>query len=661
MKKIIVLCLCLSGLDIQAQTRKDQLRQIDIYFYDENFENVLDLSDKLEQEYPEETGHIYHKTIAYHLLNRGREISDLLAFEDSEAKSDKFYNYWMGRVHMSRYELTEAVEHFQAFLDIKTYKSGVIRDEARYLLEWAKVAAESYNDPNDYEIEHLPKGINTKYEDLSPAFFDGHQELVFTSNRLTGKNRNGKYQIFHASKVDGSWSEASPLEQIGKFDYDNAKIEIIEQDAGLYYYKDDYDGSFYVCSYDDEEGWTAGLELDEKLRKRHIESHFFINDQKNMILFAQGSGDRHDLYQMDLRDGEWSQPYPIPGLINGEESDEENPFVSHDGSTLYFSSNRDGTLGGYDIFKSDWDEDKNEWRRPVNMGFPINTLDDEVNFELTPSDQSGYLASNRLHSLGGFDIYYFHKEAKIVVKGLVADQKSGLPVPFAQVKFHPQTYEDESFIAYTDEEGRYEALVFNRDEFHVEVLVDETKIYDDRYTSYVPTDATFLTFDLSVDLPDNTKQHTNYTALYEGEDEEENVSIDMIGNKFRSGKKAVVNNIYFDYRSYHLEESSAPILEEIRATLTKYPSLKIEIAGHTDNTGNDETNLLLSQKRAEAVRTHLVEYGVDGDRLIAKGYGAKLPLASNDDEKDGRELNRRIEIVALEEGNLDPAVIVSSK
>jgi outer membrane protein OmpA-like peptidoglycan-associated protein len=177
----------------------------------------------------------------------------------------------------------------------------------------------------------------------------------------------------------------------------------------------------------------------------------------------------------------------------------------------------------------------------------------------------------------------------------------------------------------------------------------------------VPTDATFLTFDLSVDLPENTKQHTNYTALYEGEDEEENVSIDMIGNKFRSGKKAVVNNIYFDYRSYHLVETSVPVLEEIRTTLTKYPSLKIEIAGHTDNTGNDAANLLLSQKRAEAVRTYLVEHGVDRDRLIAKGYGAKLPLASNDDEKDGRELNRRIEIVALEKGNLDRAVIVSSK
>ncbi len=660
MKRMILFVLFLYGTTLTAQTRKDQLRQIDLHFYEEDFQGVLELSENLERQFPEENGHLYHKTIAYHLLNRGGDISDLLEFENTEAKVDKFYNYWMGRVHMSRYELDLAIDHFRAFLDMGVYKSDIIRNETVYLLDWAESAIKYYNDPNDYELEHLPEGINSSYEDLSPAFFDGHQEIVFVSDRKSGSGRSGKFQVYHASKANGQWSEALPLTDIGDFDYANAKIEIIEHDRGLYFYKNDYDGSLYISSYSEGDGWTEAVEFDEKLRDRPVGSHFFINDQKDMILFAQGSGDRHDIYQMDLKGGEWTQPYPILGLVNNEGSDEENPFVSHDGSTLYFSSNRDGTIGGYDIFKSEWIEDKGEWGRPVNMGFPINTLDDEVNFELTPSDQSGYLASNRLHSNGGYDIYYFHKEAKIEVKGQIVDNKTDLPVPYAQVKFHPQTYEDESFVAYTDQDGYYTAMVFNRDKFHVEVFSNDTKVYDGRYTSYVPTDAAYLTYDLSIALPEKTVERSNYSTIYQG-GKQDNTSIEMIGNKFRSGQKAIVNNIYFEFRSFHLVANTAPVLEQLVATMNKYPMLSIEVAGHTDNIGSEATNQILSQNRAEAVKEYLLKNGIASERITAIGYGDTKPLASNDDELEGRELNRRIEIIAIEENKMQPGVVVSSK
>ncbi|MBE63195.1 MAG: hypothetical protein CMB89_12615 [Flammeovirgaceae bacterium] len=122
----------------------------------------------------------------------------------------------------------------------------------------------------------------------------------------------------------------------------------------------------------------------------------------------------------------------------------------------------------------------------------------------------------------------------------------------------------------------------------------------------------------------------------------------MLGNKFRGGRKAVVNNIYFDFQSYRITSDSYPVLQQIYDALNGAPDLAVEIGGHTDNIGTHEYNMELSQKRAEAVRTWLIDKGISGSRVKAVGYGEEVPLASNDDEENGRELNRRIEIRVLE-------------
>jgi outer membrane protein OmpA-like peptidoglycan-associated protein len=126
-----------------------------------------------------------------------------------------------------------------------------------------------------------------------------------------------------------------------------------------------------------------------------------------------------------------------------------------------------------------------------------------------------------------------------------------------------------------------------------------------------------------------------------------NVEIEELGNTIQLGTKAILRNIYFDFGTSNLTSESEFNLNRLYQTLIANPEMKIEIGGHTDNIGSAQSNLRISQSRANAVKIWLLKKGIAEQRLVAKGYGESQPLASNDDEINGRELNRRIEIIVF--------------
>lgn len=649
---VFILLLCLHTIS-QAQniekklSKKQLIEQADYYFFKENFTKALELYNQLMEDYPKNHYIQYHSFVAYHLsTGRGSDMTALKEYEENEGITDKFYNYWLGRIHYGRYEFELAERHFQAFLDIDIYRTHEIKKESEYFLGMTKRAKEFYADVNDYEIEPLAAPINSEYADLSPAFFSEHDELLLVSSRPAGRLVD-QYQVFYSLKSNNKFSSPRVLRNLGALDKNNTKIEVVNNDGKLFMYKEDTGGDLYY-SEPMSSGWSNPQEFNSGLREHLVESHFFINDDENIIYFASKSeNDKLDIFQsiLDPTSETWSSPLPILGQVNSDYN-EDHPFLSHDGQSLYFSSDRPESIGGFDIFKSTIDPVTGLWSTPENVGYPINSIDDEINFQLNEDNISGFLSSNRLHGQGDYDIYYFHKQGKVLASGTVFDQLSMKPLPNAKVAFHPIKYQDESFTASTNNFGVFELEVFEKENFLVEVYLENQMLYSTEV--YTTHDEHHKSFEQNfyVEVPDQLEQETNYATLYQGEDTSKPryEKLEMIGSKFRSGEKAILNNIYFDLHATSIQTESIPTLKKIHRVMVENPGLIVEIGGHTCNIGSHEVNLQVSKARAESVKTYLVSHGISSNRLVATGYGESQPLASNDDEEEGRSLNRRIEL-----------------
>ncbi|MFY0685651.1 MAG: OmpA family protein [Cyclobacteriaceae bacterium] len=648
MRKFTILLISILGFfstDLFAQKEQKLIAEAEIALYNENFQTAYNLFEYIHQAYPTQRSIEYHRLITYHMTNgRGKDLTSLVNFRDEKAKTDRFYHYWMGRIYFARYEFATAKKHFNEFLNTKAYKSSLIINETEHYLREIDLAKAFYEDPDYYEIEPIP-GINSSYAELSASFFGDNSELVFTSSRpLNGADKD-QFHIYHSSKSD-QWSEPSPLLQLGTFDKENAKVEIVNDDGKLFFYNDKKADLFFT--HFDGYGWTQPEEFDQKLKSSLIESHFFIADLEDHVIFASNKGggglDLFESYKDEF--GNWSVPQPLKGEINSPYA-EDSPFLSHDGQKLYFSSNRPESVGGYDVFVAELNPTTLEWNAPVNLGFPINTTDDEINFQLNPDDKTGYLSSNRLHSQGDFDIYYFHEIKKMITQGKITNIKDGLPLVNAVIKFHPKTYEDEAFVANIDQDGYYMVNLPVKEAFHVEILVDETVIYNIDFESKTSDITKPITKNYEIRIPYDFGTE-NELVHFAGNNTNENVGLDMLGTKFREGKKAIISNIYFKNESADLKSRADDVIQQLFIMLEQHPELKVEIAGHTDGLEALSREEELSLERANVIVNTLISWGIKKNQLVARGYGSSHPLASNDDELEGRELNRRIEVKVIE-------------
>jgi hypothetical protein len=544
---LVTLFIILFNLTGMAQSLESLINDADLTFYKEDFESAFTKYNYIRLVNPREKSIDYHREIAYHLTaGRGTDLDFLLSFEGTRGKSDKFYNYWMGRVYFSRYEFQKAKEHFDAFLKVPAYKSDIIVEETRYFLEKSNQAIRFYDDPDYYEITSVGDAVNSDANEMSPAFFGGHNELVFMSDR-SPRSDDEPFMLFHAIKTGNDWAEPTPLEEFGTYEANRAKVEIVNEDGKLFVYQPDNGGNLYF-SEPTNSGWTTLNEFDTKMKKSMVESHFFINDHEDRIFFSSKKSGQYDIYESfrDPDTREWTEPTLVLGINTS--ADEDSPYLSHDGERLYFSSNRPESIGGYDIFVSYKLPNTNAWSEPENLGFPINTIDDEMNFEINPGDKTGFFSSNRLHGEGGFDIYSFKEITKLWVKGHVMDEISGAPVDGATIKFHPKTYLDESFTASISSDGSYEVNLIVKEDYKVEIVLDGYAIYDGDFSSITDDFSKPILQDYAISIPAHHPAHPDYAKIYEGEKEEVS-SLAMLGSKFRAGQKAVINNIYFNPQS----------------------------------------------------------------------------------------------------------------
>lgn len=484
---LLLVCLLIQMVchSVEAQrAKKNAIYYADSVFFEESFSAALPLYDKILEEYPLEEAVKYHRYVAYHLSDgRGTEMLPMFDYDHVKGPVDKFYDYWMGRIYYQRYEFDKAKEHFQKFLAIEDYKSKQIVTDVKNHLYRIKKAEPYYNKPDDYIVEQLQAPVNSKFSDISPAFFGGHDELLFASSRPNSAQPNkkeDKFLIYHSLKSGKQWQSPTLLERLGVFSKNNAMIEVVNNSGKLFMNSRDEGGLFFSEPTDD--GWTYPRKFNSELSKSQIGSHFFISDDEASIYFAfRRPGYGFEIYEThyDLINNTWSTPAPVKGQVNSRKS-EDYPFLSHDGKYLYFSSNRRSSMGGYDIYRSTLDETTGLWSEAENMGFPINTTDDDINFQLNDDDISGFFSSNRLHTNGDFDIYYFHKEGKVVAQGNVFDKATGDRVSDVKVDFQLVKYSDETFHSMTNEAGRYQTTLFENEEYVVQLSKEDRVFHEEK-------------------------------------------------------------------------------------------------------------------------------------------------------------------------------------
>ncbi len=676
-------------------------------FFKEDFDKAIEYFEEIESSGRTFKDTKYRNEISYLVQRkyRERDLGTMLSFRQYKAKSDKFFHYWMGRIYANRYNFPEAVDSWKIFLSMKDYKSEEIIEETQNFLEHAELMVKYFDNPDNYEVHQLRAPINTEFAELSPVFSGDNARLIFTSNRNNAAT--DLFEVFQSSSSEIGWNSPKLIPSIGKISREKANIEIVNEDGKLFIFKEEKknSGDLFFSELINE-NWSTPVEFDNKITSTHLKSHFFINEHEDRIIFSAPNKEFGlDIFESfkNSENGQWEDPHPFSPSVNSG-FDEDSPFLSADESKFYFSSDKPGGIGGFDVYVSTFDEKSKTWSKAENIGWPINSPDDEQFFKMNPDGNSGYFSTNRIHSIGDYDIFYFWEIQKTTVEGRVLYAHNEAPITKGEVRFHPTQYLDEYFRSTIDEDGNYEAEIIANEIFRVEIMDGFDTLLTQPF-ALVDVDGAEVTHykDFFVIAKDLSEEETlKYQAQYASEqvipkakemfapvkkvsqpkeeavsekvivaaEIEEKVAPEPVKPESKSQnivtekndtsiKKATysyhypmeigtqIARVFFQYNTSQLTKASIPMLEKVVSFLKDYPSLKVEVAGHTDNFGSEKTNEMVSVKRAETVKSWMVNKGINPERIITVGFGETRPIASNDDEENGRELNRRIEVKTL--------------
>ena len=473
-----------------------------------------------------------------------------------------------------------------------------------------------------FKPQNLGDAINTPELEYFPSMPIDGKLLVFT-RRLGGRNED----FFASEKGPNGWEKAVRLP--GQINTpQNEGAQNISQDGEWLVFtgcnRPDGQGNcdLYI-SYKTADGWSPAFNLGNKVNTDQWESQPSLSPDKRDLYFASRRQDGlggSDLYVSHLLpSGRWSEPENLGPGINTA-GDESTPFIHADNQTLFFASNGLPGYGGDDLFVVRKGPD-GKWGKPENLGYPINTIDHEGALFIAADAKTAFYASDRGDSKGGLDIYTFElredvRPAKTLwVRGKVYDEKTKAGLPSAVELIDLGTKQTVSRVQ-TDETGNYLITLPTGKDYAFNVARKGYLFYSDNYSFKNKT-------------ADSTYQK------------------DIPLQPIEAQAAIVLRNLFFETGKYDIESASEVELDKVVQFLQDNPTVKIQIEGHTDNVGSAADNQKLSTARAYAAVNYLVEKGIKGTRLVAKGFGATKPVADNKTE-EGRAQNRRTEMRVLE-------------
>jgi outer membrane protein OmpA-like peptidoglycan-associated protein/tetratricopeptide (TPR) repeat protein len=495
-------------------------------------------------------------------------------------------------------------------------KQGLIKRKNNY--EFAILYAKN-NIANGYIFnpKNMGDAINSTALEYLPSLTVDGNKMVFN------RRINGDEDFYESIKQNGVWQNAVPMP--GKINTNlNEGAQNISQDGqvliftGCNYPEGAGSCDLYI-SYKDKNGvWSEATNMGEVINTESWETSPSLSPDKRDLYFAStrlGGLGGSDIWVSHFENNKWQKPENLGPEINTT-GNESCPFIHADNATLYFNSNGHIGYGQNDLFVSRRKEN-NIWQKPENLGYPINTIDDEGSLIVAADGKTAFYASDKGDAKNKIDLYSFELRENIKatktlwVKGKVYDKKTNAGL---QAEVELTNIENGNVVSklITDADGNYLITLPAGKNYAFGVLKKGYLFYSDNFS---------------------LKENKLDSPLIL------NIPLQPI----EKGSTIVLKNIFFDTKKAALQKASFIELDKVVKLLAENTNITILITGHTDNVGQAKDNITLSNNRAKAVTNYLIQKGISAKRLTAKGFGSTKPIDVNTTE-NGRAKNRRTEL-----------------
>jgi outer membrane protein OmpA-like peptidoglycan-associated protein/tetratricopeptide (TPR) repeat protein len=564
-----------------------------------------------------------------------------------------FINYYMGFACQLDGKFDDAITYYKTF-ETEYRKADLFNKFTEQHKDECTSAKLLMANPVRAWVDAVPV-LSSDFDDYAPSVTMDGEEIIFTSNRPNGHTPDevGGYDadIYSATVVNGVWQSPKAVRGTinttkddisNNLSYNGTKmLYSVLNDAGNY---DIYEAFLKGAD------WTspANFSTNINLKSNDIFASYDFDDK--LIYYAKDSEsgtNGYDIYvsgPVVKRNREYSLPTRVAEVSS---KFNDGPVYMHpDGKTMYFASEGFNSMGGYDIFMSQ--KKSGIWGAPVNMGYPINTQYDDYFFAATANGKVAYISSNRAGGKGGFDIY------KVIFWG--PEKKPALTTQDYLLASIAKPLQDPELAGAVKVAATINLTVFKGITIDaltkkpVEAIIDITDNKTGKVIESFTTNSATGKFLISLNSggnygiavkADGYLFHSENFDIPAGSDYNlVNKTIEL--KNIKIGSKIALRNVFFDTGKSTIRVESNAELDRLVQLMNDVPSLKIELSGHTDNTGSATSNQQLSQDRAQAVVNYLVSKGISASRLTAKGYGSDRPVASND-TAEGRQENRRTE------------------
>lgn len=530
----------------------------------------------------------------------------------------KIYLYELAQTELRSGHYKNTIDYAVKFLEQEKTDQKRIVQTTLWKVQ-AEYALEHEGEVLDYKITVLSDTVNTFPMQYFPTLTADQSQLIFTA-RFGGRGNDNEDLVVSGKTANGSWGPPVSLSE---------NINTIRREGASTISADGRHLIFTVCG-------ERGCDLFESRKTGNV----------------------------------WSVPKSLGAAINTPSWDAQ-PSLSADGRELYFVSDRPGGRGGYDIWYSQRDE--TGWTKAVNLSTPINTPFDEISPYIHVNNQTLYVVSNGHPGFGGYDIYMSEK----LDKGWASPVDMGKPLNDYHDQYSFMVANDGRVAYYSKEESKNRSRLYRiqlpsrlvtkssgnilkgtivdaRKNSPLKARVELFDIHRNQRLSVVDSDSISgqylmvlpggAEYALYVSRPSYLFHSLHFN--YRDGGESQPVVKDVALLSVERGASVVLNNLFFDVDQYVLKEQSKTELDEIVKFLLENQSVRIEISGHTDNSGSETYNQQLSRKRAGSVAEYLNNQGIDLSRVLQVGYGAQKPLKPNNSDEN-RKLNRRIEFRIL--------------